>query len=91
LWIAIGVVSLVIGLRKSGYARSRCLILALTLGTFGVSDLVETRTGAWWRPWWLFVWKAACVVVLLALLVEHYWRRFRGTRAATANVGVTRP
>jgi hypothetical protein len=26
---------------------------------------VEARTGAWWEPWWLFVWKALCVVGLL--------------------------
>lgn len=33
---------------------------------FGVSDLVESQTGAWWSPWWLLAWKAAGVVGLLA-------------------------
>ena len=32
-------------------------LLGLTAGAvsllFGISDLVEARTGAWWRPWWL--------------------------------------
>lgn len=31
---------------------------------FGASDMVEMRTGAWFEPWWLLVWKAACVLVL---------------------------
>lgn len=75
LWIAIAVVALVIGLGKAGRTRSRCLILAATLVAFGFTDVVETTTGAWWRPWWLLAWKTACVLVLLALLVEHYRRR----------------
>ncbi len=72
LWVAIAAIAAVIAARNPGRVRSRCLTLALTLVAFGISDVVETRTGAWWRPWWLLVWKAACVVVLLALLVEHY-------------------
>jgi hypothetical protein len=83
LWIVIGLIALGFALRGVGHVRSRCLILAVTLVVFGFSDVVETRTGAWWRPWWLFVWKAACVAVLLALLVEHYWRRFRLDPAAS--------
>lgn len=47
-------------------------LLAITLAVFGGSDLVEARTGAWWKPWWLFVWKAACVVVLLLAFIRYY-------------------
>ncbi|MEM1012874.1 MAG: hypothetical protein AAGI46_11725 [Planctomycetota bacterium] len=46
---------------------------ATVLVFFGLSDLVETRTGAWWRPWWLFAWKAACVIALVALVLQA-WR-----------------
>jgi hypothetical protein len=38
---------------------------------FGVSDLVETTTGAWYHPLALLVWKAACVVALLHCLHRH--------------------
>ena len=82
LWIAVAVISAAIGLRRAGRVRSRCLVLAVAMIAFGVSDVVETRTGAWWRPWWLFAWKAACVLVFLALLVEHYRARFLASRAA---------
>ena len=75
LWIAVAVVSAGIGLRRAGRVRHRCLVLAAAMIAFGASDVVETRTGAWWRPWWLFAWKAACVAVFLALLVEHYRAR----------------
>jgi hypothetical protein len=80
LWILIAVMALMIAIRRRGHARSRCIILAGTLIAFGFSDIVETRTGAWWQPWWLFVWKAVCMAVLLVLLVEHYRRPFRMRR-----------
>ena len=39
--------------------------LAVAVMLFGVSDLVEIWSGAWWRPWWLLVWKAACLAVMV--------------------------
>lgn len=61
LWVAIGVAVSVFG-------RSRARIgLTTALIAFGVSDLVETRTGAWYRPWWLLGWKAACVLAMVVL------------------------
>jgi hypothetical protein len=43
---------------------------------FGISDLVESRTGAWWRPWWLLVWKGLCVAGLVYCSLKY-----RGLRA----------
>ncbi len=39
---------------------------SVALFLFGLSDVVEAGTGAWWRPWWLLTWKCACILVLLA-------------------------
>ncbi len=55
------------------FYRFRSAAGAVLLVAFGISDLVETQTGAWWRPWWLLVWKAACIAGLLTLLVLA-WR-----------------
>ena len=38
---------------------------------FGVSDLVEARTGAWWRPWWLFFWKAVCLSGMAVCFLKY--------------------
>jgi hypothetical protein len=46
--------------------------IGITMLVFGASDLVEMRTGAWWSPWWLFAWKAACVLLLLAGFVRYF-------------------
>jgi hypothetical protein len=45
------------------------------LVAFGLSDLVEARTGAWWRPWWLLVWKASCLAALSLLAYAHFRNR----------------
>jgi hypothetical protein len=46
----------------------------VVLIAFGVSDIVETTTGAWWRPWWLFAWKTICVV-WFAAWTRVEWKR----------------
>ena len=74
LWIVLGVGFAVRATRSaSGAARQSGRIAAITLLAFGASDLVETRTGAWWHPWWLLVWKGLCVIVL-AGLVAAWWK-----------------
>ena len=52
--------------------RPALWLLAVTMAVFGSSDLVEARTGAWWTPWWLFVWKALCAVGLLCGFVRYF-------------------
>jgi hypothetical protein len=74
-WIAIAMAMIIAAMRQSGAARIDCFIAAIAFALFGLSDLVETKTGAWWRPWWLFAWKAACVLALLVLFVRYLRRR----------------
>jgi len=38
---------------------------------FGVSDIIESRTGAWWTPWWLLTVKALCVLVFIYLHLTY--------------------
>ena len=63
LWFGIGC-GFLVALRRARYRRLKW-IAGLTFIAFGFSDWVEIQTEAWWRPWWLLVWKAACVGVLL--------------------------
>lgn len=77
LWIVLGLGFLTYGLWKKLPVRGSWLVVAITLLFFGGSDVVEVRTGAWWRPWWLFVWKAACVITLSICVVQHYRNRTR--------------
>lgn len=45
------------------------LLIAAALLIFGLSDIVETRTGAWYRPWWLLGVKVACVMTIAGLML----------------------
>ena len=57
--------------RRGGFA-----LLAAAFAVFGVSDLIEAETGAWWRPWWLAAMKVACLVAL-GIGVRRLLRRRR--------------
>ena len=61
LWALIGVVVLV---RAKG-SRKKTLVGAVFFLLFGMSDIVEARTGAWFRPWWLLLWKGGCLAGIL--------------------------
>ena len=50
-------------------------VLGPTFILFGVSDYIELQTGAWWRPWWLFVMKVGCVVVFVVGALRFKRRR----------------
>ena len=77
LWIAIAVVMCIVALRRPQVRRD-CIVAAVAFALFGVSDLIETTTGAWWRPWWLLAWKCACLLAMLWLLARYVTRRRAG-------------
>ena len=77
LWILIGLVFVVYALRRSGGARRLCSIAAPVFVLFGISDIVEADTGAWYKPWWLFAWKAICVASMVCLLFANVRRQHR--------------
>ena len=72
VWFLLAIILLIQALRSERRLRRTLLVLVITLVVFGVSDLVESRTGAWWKPWWLFVWKAGCVSMLCLGFVRYY-------------------
>jgi hypothetical protein len=74
LWLVIALIMLIQSIREPRW-RHLALVAAIAFAAFGISDLVETRTGAWWHPWWLSTWKAACVIIFAALLFA--WKRRR--------------
>lgn len=72
LWMAMGILALV--RRNSAWSYA----LAAAFLAFGVSDIVEVRTGAWYEPWWLLAWKALCIGMILACGIQVYRAGKRG-------------
>ena len=77
LWMGIALALVLAATRHRGVARIDCIAASIAFALFGVSDIVETTTGAWWRPWWLLAWKSVCVLAFLVLLVRHVKRTRR--------------
>jgi len=71
LWATIGVAFLAAAAFRPIGERLRCFVIAAVFIAFGGSDVVEAQTGAWWRPWWLLVWKGVCLAILVMQLVLY--------------------
>lgn len=69
LWASLGAGFLLAALRPN--RRALKLTGGLTFLIFGASDWVESHTGAWYRPWWLLVWKGLCLAVLVPLAARE--------------------
>jgi hypothetical protein len=62
LWFAI---ALTVFLRRKNAnvkLTKLAMLVSISFFFFGISDLIEANTGAWWRPWWLLVLKALCIL-----------------------------
>ncbi len=70
IWYALAILA-VPAIRRYSPPVER-LSLAFVLAIFGTSDFYETI--AWWTPWWLFLWKAGCLLIV-AILSLRIWRR----------------
>jgi hypothetical protein len=74
LWIGIGL-GFAVALWRSRAESGLKTAARLLFVAFGISDFVEIHTGGWYKPWWLFAWKAACVCGLLVVLVLRHRRQ----------------
>ena len=93
IWIAIGIAFACFALTKSPFHK-RAFAAAIVFVLFGVSDVVETQTGAWWRPWWLLCWKGLCILSMLMLYVRHKLGRIATedlAASSTAYARITNP
>ncbi|MGK0190183.1 MAG: hypothetical protein ACI9R3_006003 [Verrucomicrobiales bacterium] len=70
VWIAI---ALVIARRAATTGNRKDWLPAAAFFAFGISDAIEMSTGAWWKPWWLLVWKVTCV----AIIARFFWQELR--------------
>ncbi len=71
LWTIIALVFAIQANRKTNKYQKLAVFGSLAFFAFGVSDFIEFTTGAWYRPWSLFVFKALCVLGFLLLLRQY--------------------
>ena len=75
LWMAFAAIFAALAYRASERKRRLWLILTVSFLAFSASDVIESQTGAWWRPLWLLVLKTSCIGVFLYGAWEY--RRIR--------------
>jgi len=73
LWPIIGFMCLIKAVKEKNPKRVQLCILGVTFMVFGLTDFIELRTGAWWKPLGLLVLNALCVsnIVFFGLKVLH--------------------
>ena len=70
-WIVVGVLVFWKS-RSSGPNRRLGSIASVWFVLFGLSDVWEVFSGAWWHPWPLLVLKASCVTALVTCGIVYY-------------------
>lgn len=70
--------------KARGKWQSVCRTAAVCFVLFAATDVIETQTGAWWKPWWLAVAKGICLIGLLGC-GAWAWRIRQHTMATNRN------
>jgi hypothetical protein len=81
VWFAVALTFLfnVKGKKISANQRLSWLLGGLFV-VFGISDLIEIKTGGWWKPWWLFLLKAVCLIgIIISMFFIFKERRKNNT------------
>lgn len=73
LWLIIGLL-LALGAKKIAVNNSKrdVFVLSVLFVAFGISDVVEVHSGAWWKPWWLLAWKTLNAIGLIYFAGKLY-------------------
>ena len=65
LWTAAAIAACVLAV-KTPPSRRRYIIIAAIILFFGaLSEAIEVKTGAWWRPWPLAALKITCITTFI--------------------------
>ena len=49
-----------------------------------LSELYEARTGAWWKPWWLILWKSGCGAAFVPMFL--WYRKIKKSKSQTDSI-----
>jgi len=82
LWFVISIIFLGFGVYKKNIVAQKktFLFLSVIFVLFGISDLIEMKTGAWWKPTWLLAMKAFCITSI-AIGVFFLYKKARPSQS----------
>jgi hypothetical protein len=68
-WLALAVIIAVRFRKSTGGLRRLSWMTTVLLVAFAVSDVIEMKTGAWWRPVGLLILKGVCLMGLVVCFI----------------------
>ena len=73
LWFVIAAVLFTFAIfdKSKRLYKMNLIVSALLFFAFGISDLIEMQTGAWWKPFSLLLLKGACIVGFLLCFIKY--------------------
>lgn len=72
LWLGLSAIFFKIKVFKKQPDKKADYIVAVLLIFFGISDFIEMKTGAWWKPLWLLGWKGINLFALIFTFFKFY-------------------
>lgn len=75
IWLALATWFLFLAVRRKTSLKKFFLVFSFTLVVFGISDIIETQTGAWYKPFGLFLLKAVCVMLIAGCVFVFFRNR----------------
>jgi hypothetical protein len=80
IWFVIAARFLFFAVKRETSLKKAFLVFAITFFVFGISDIIEAQTGAWYKPWGLFALKAVCVVLIVGCVCVFFRNRIECER-----------
>lgn len=74
-WVVLAVVIAVRARFSHPALRRLGFLVAFAFFAFAGTDLIEAKTGAWYRPLWLLGYNAACLAVIAGCFVRYLFVR----------------
>lgn len=71
LWAIFAFTFAILAARASGPLRQLWIVESIAFFAFGISDVIESQTGAWWTPPSLLLLKAGCLAVFVYGIVKY--------------------
>lgn len=73
VWIVVAALLAANAVGSAGRVLRNLALLSVAFAVFGISDIIEARSGAWWRPLALLIMKSTCLLVI----AWGFWMHFK--------------
>jgi len=78
LWLGFSCIFFIPAMKRTEKNRLFCILGGLAFVFASLSEFYEAHTGAWWKPWWLILWKGSFAPI--SVLMYLWYRKIQKTK-----------